>query len=322
MKISIADNIAVQKDDLKYFTDLGLDVDFHEDIPDTQAELISRIGNAEIAVFDLNSKIDSQVILAAPKLKLLVAASTGFWNVDIESANKKNIIVCNCPNIFSEAVAEYVLCQIIDLYRKIRTVANLAKNGIWAWDLFEGQELSGKVLGVIGSGKIGEKVIKIGQGLGMEVMVNTLHPSSEKAQKLGITDFYPLDELLQKSDVVTLHIPGNEQTKNLLSANKLKLMKTTALLINTSPNDVIDLQVLYKMLMEGNLGGAGLDYEGVNPKKYKSSPIYTLGLMNLPNVNLTPNMAWYTKDGKLRLKEMVKQNVAGYITAKIINQVN
>lgn len=322
MKLSITDNIAIQESDLKYFTDLGLEVDFHEDIPDTQDELIRRIGSADIAVFDLISKIDAQVINSAPNLKMLAAASTGFWNVDLQSANKKNIVVCNCPNIFGEAVAEYVLCQIIDLYRKIRTVANLAKNGIWKWDLFEGQELSGKILGVIGSGKIGEKMVKIGQGLGMRVMVHTLHPSEEKAKKLGIVEFYPLDELLKKSDVVTIHIPGNESTTNLLSAEKLALLKPTSLLINTSPNEIVDLEALYKMLLEGKLGGAGLDYEGVNPKSYKSSKIYTLGLMSMPNVNLTPNMAWYTKDGKLRLKELVKQNIAGFVNGKIINRVS
>jgi phosphoglycerate dehydrogenase-like enzyme len=211
---------------------------------------------------------------------------------------------------------------MIDLYRKLRVASNLAKNGIWAWNLFEGQELNGKTLGVIGSGKIGERIIKIGQGLGMNVIVNTLHPSIEKRRKLGIDKFYSLTELLIKSDVVTVHVPGNEITKNLLSAEKLKLLKPTALLINTSPCQVVDMEALYKMLLTGKLAGAGIDYGGLNPKKYKTSSIYTIGLMNLPNVNLTPDMAWYTKDGKLRLKELVKQNIASFVNGKIINRVN
>ncbi|MDD3647013.1 MAG: NAD(P)-dependent oxidoreductase [Candidatus Dojkabacteria bacterium] len=322
MQISITDNVALKPSHVRSLCRKGISVEYYESIPENKEELISRLKNAQIGVFDLVSKIDKEVIDVCSKLKCLITSSTGFHNIDVEYARKRGIAVCNCPGVFSQSVAEFVFSMVISLCRNTKQIAELAQAGVWAFNLFCGTEIKGKTFGVIGAGNIGSRVIKIGQGLGMEILAHTAHPSKERANELRLESFVSLDQLLRKSDFVSVHIPLNSSTRLLIDQSKLNLMKHSAIFINTSQHEIVDMDYLYKMLLTEMIGGVGLDTIRIHPRDYKKSPIYLWGIMNMPNAIVTSDIAWYTKEGLERLAEMVLKNIFGYIKGKPINLVS
>ncbi|MBU0976274.1 MAG: 2-hydroxyacid dehydrogenase [Patescibacteria group bacterium] len=322
MRISVTDNVALKREHILKLRKSGFLVDYYESIPFSKDDLIQRLRNADVGVFDLISKVNREVIDRCEKLKCLITSSTGFHNIDIDYAKKKGIVVCNCPGVFSQSVAEFVFSMIISLCRNTKQIAEFAKAGIWAFNLFCGTEVSGKTLGVIGAGNIGSRAIQIGQGLGMKVLVHTAHPSDERAKRLGLNGFVSLNHLLKKSDFISLHIPLNDSTRQLLEKSKLELMKNSAIFINTSQSELVDMDYLYKMLLSNRIVGAGLDTIRIHPKDYKKSPIYLLGIMNLPNAIVTSDIAWYTREGLERLAEIVIGNITDFCKGKPTNVVN
>ena len=322
MKISVTDNVALQPKHIEILERKGFDVSYYPSIPRRKEEVISRIGKADIAVFDLITEVDKEIIDKCPKIKCLITSSTGYHNVDVKYARKRGITVCNCPDVFSQSVAEFVFSDLISICRKSVQAAELAKNGIWAFQLFQGMELRGKTLGVIGAGNIGSRVIKIAKGLGMRVLVNTKNPSKKRAKGLGIKEFVSLNEILKKSDFISIHIPLNDKTRGLISRRKLLKMKKDMILICLSPYEIVDLEALYDLLLKKRIFGAALDSTRIYPSDFQKSPIYSLGLMNLPNVLITPDMAWYTQEGVERLAQKVVRNAIAFKRGRAENVVS
>lgn len=295
------------------FFEQALDENFLPDHTDFEA----------ISVF-VGSKINQTAIDAFPNLKLIAVRATGFDNVDVEYAKSKNIAVCNVPAYGSNTVAEFTFGLILSLSRKIPQASNRLKlSGEFSFEGFRGFDLNGKTLGVIGTGKIGSNVIKIAKGFNMEVLAFDPHQNEELSKTLGFR-YITLEELLKNSDIVTIHVPLMEQTHHLLNKDNIPLMKKGSLLINTSRGGIIDTDALAKALLQQHLGGAGLDVleeEGdlkeeielliqdkFPPEDYKKI-IEDHILIHLPNVIITPHMAFYTKEAEFSIMETTVKNI-------------
>lgn len=289
-----------------------------------------------ISVFT-SSQINSKIINSFPNLKLITVRATGYDNVDIAAAKAKNIIVSNVPSYGSNTVAEYTFGLILSLSRKIPQAVNRLKIG-FEFDFagLRGFDLHNKTLGVIGTGKIGVNVIKIATGFGMKVLGCDNYPNEQLAQQLGFT-YLPLEEVLKNADIVTLHVPLLPQTRHLINKSNIKLMKKGSILINTSRGAVVETESLFQVLTSGHLAGAALDVleEEVDIKEEAellgenqlSAHQYKIILqnhilINLPNVIVTPHMAFYTKEAEESILQTTVENIKGVVENLPKNIVN
>ncbi|MCL5784197.1 MAG: NAD(P)-binding domain-containing protein [Patescibacteria group bacterium] len=276
-----------------------------------------------ISIF-VGSKINQTVIDAFPNLKAIVVRATGFDNVDLAYTKSKNILVCNVPAYGSNTVAEFTFGLILSLSRKIPQASyRLKVSEEFSFEGLRGFDLNGKTLGVIGTGKIGSNVIKIAKGFNMAVLAYDPHQNEELTKTLSF-NYVTLEELLKNSDIVTIHVPLMEQTHHLINKDNLPLMKKGSLLINTSRGGIVDTDALSKALMQEQLGGAALDVleeEGdlkeeiellvadkIPLEDYKKV-IEDHVLIHLPNVIITPHMAFYTKEAEFSIMETTVKNI-------------
>ncbi len=282
------------------------------------------------------SKINPKVIAAFPNLKLITVRATGFDNIDVEYAKSKNILVSNVPSYGSNTVAEYTFGLILSLSRNIPQAVNRLKmSGEFSFEGFRGFDLNGKTLGVVGTGKIGSNVIKIAKGFNMKVLAMDPYPNEELAKNLEF-NYVSLEELLKDSDIVTLHVPLSAKTQHLISKNNIRLMKKGGILINTSRGGIVDTDALYQALILNHLGGAALDvleeeYELKEeaellaqdkiPQKDFQNLVEDHILMHLPNVIITPHMAFYTKEAEFSIMETTINNIKGILSSNPQNLV-
>lgn len=280
-----------------------------------------------ISVF-VNCQLTPKVIEAFPQLKLIVARSTGFDNISLPAAKAKHILVANVPSYGSHTVAEYTFGLILALSRKIYRAASRVKIGEdFTLEGLRGFDLYKKTLGVIGTGKIGSNVIKIAQGFNMKVLGYDAFPSDELARTHNFL-YTSLDHLLKESDIVTLHTPYNQQTHHLINKNNIFSMKKGSLLINTARGPLVDTESLFQALTLGHLSGAALDVleeEGeikeeveILSQYHKSAQeLKTLLenhiLINLPQVIITPHMAFYSKEAEFAILETTEENIKSFL---------
>ena len=292
---------------------------------------------AEILSVFVDSQVDSKVMDQFPNLSLIATRSTGFDNIDITEAKNRNITVCNVPSYGECTVAEYTFGLILMLSRKIHISTNkfielglITNSNIRGFDLFD------KTIGVIGTGKIGKRVISIAKGFGMKILAYDANPDKKAISELGV-QYVDLDHLLRHSDVVTLHLPYSKQTHHLINQESLKLMRKEALLINTSRGGIIDTNALVEALDNGTIAGAGLDVlEEENIIKDETAFIMSKdkshhnlctivadhALMKMPNVIITPHNAYNTVEALDRILDITTQNIIAWIQGKPINTVN
>ena len=278
-----------------------------------------RIKDADIV---LTNKVElgEAEFAAAPKLKLIVVFATGFNQVDIKAASKRNIVVCNVKDYSTPSVAQHVFALILDLAGAIALHVNAVEAGEWAkassfcfW-IKPTYELAGKTLGIVGFGAIGSAVAQIGNAFGMRILAHS--PSPKPKPAYGPFQFVELDELLASSDFVSLNCPLNEQTKNIVDMQFLSKMKPNAFLINCSRGGLINEKDLRKALERGVIAGAGLDV-AVDEPMPNSSPLF-----GAPNCIITPHMAWATYEARTRLMRGVLDNVKNFIAGNPSNVVN
>ena len=282
----------------------------------TPDEIPERIGDAE-AVFTNKCRITKEVMDACPNLKFVGVFATGYNNIDIAYAKEKGVIVCNVPGYSTDSVAQHTFALILHHYSSVAKYADTVANGDWVYSkLFTYFnipffELGGKTLGIVGYGAIGKKVAKIALAFGMKVLVHT-RTMPEDTENIKVVS---LDELLENSDVVTLHCPPTDKTEKLINERTLSLMKEGSLLINTSRGGVIDEVALAKALKSGKPAAAGLDVLTVEPMTADCP------LRNIENCYITPHIAWAPKETRERLIEMVRDNLLGYLNGEVINNV-
>lgn len=292
--------------------------------------------HADIISVFVSSKITAELMNNMPKLKLIVTRSTGFDNVDLAAAKKKNIVVCNVPGYGENTVAEYAFSLMLAVSRKLVPALENAKSGRIDHSGLTGFDLKGKTLGVIGTGRIGKHVIRIGRGFEMKVIGFDPYPNEDLASELGF-EYATLNDLLKQADVVTIHAPYTKDNHHLIDAEALALMKPTAVLINTARGEIVDTKALVQALLEGKIGGAGLDVVErenlmnmddelellTSPRAGRELAFVAehMILEKLPNVVLSPHNAFNTNEALARIRNTSLQDINAFLTGKPQNQV-
>jgi phosphoglycerate dehydrogenase-like enzyme/DTW domain-containing protein YfiP len=254
------------------------------------AELLTVVGDYEVVVTRSATKITAEVIEHGLRLKVIGRAGAGLDNIDVVAAQNREIKVVNCPDANTLAVAEHTMALLLALARGLPRADLSLKKGQWEKSKFMGTGLSGKTLGIIGFGRIGREVAARAQAFGMKVIVNQRRPTPELNLEAGV-ESVDLMELLKASDFVTLHIPSKAETKNLIDAEQLAVMKPTAYLINTARGTVVAEAALLEALNNGQIAGAALDV-------FAEEPAINNALAQHERVIATPHIAASTEDAQ------------------------
>ena len=282
-----------------------------------------------ISIF-VNSVLNKETLPKFKNLKYIFLRSTGYSNVDIEYCKENNILIFNVPQYGSSTVAEYAFSLILNLTKKI----NEAKTSILKGDIDSGSlmgiELKGKTIGIVGLGSIGRKILNIAHGFGMEVIAYDII-------KKGAYNYVDLNELLEKSDFITLNCPLTSQTKHLINKEALEKMKKNAILINVARGEIVDTKALYFALINNKIQGAALDViecEEVLCQSYKTCQEYKniksvclkkyffiQKLLQLPNVIITPHNAYNTKEATTRILNTTLYNIKQTINIELNSSV-
>ncbi len=313
MKVVIAEPLQLPEEIvLKEFESLKCEVVYYSKKPKDSDELIERCKDADIMVV-VNTPVSVNVIEKLKNLKMIAVSFTGYDHIDVEKCRELGIIVSNVPEYSTNSVAELVFGFIISTARKIiecdRAVRECKDNSGLL-----GMELFGKTLGVIGTGKIGGRVCEIGLAFGMNVLAYS-RTKREDLMARGVK-YVALDELLKKSDVVTIHIPLNNQTERLIGERELSLMKDGAIIVNTARGKIIDSESLAKMLESGKIR-ACLDVFDMEPPLPENYP-----LRNVKNAILTPHVGYYTKEALERRLRITVENIKAFMDGKPRNVVS
>ena len=302
-------------------------------------EKLSLEKTSEIKDFDaisvfIYSKIDEQIIREIPNLKLITTRSTGFDHIDIDKCKKQGITICNVPSYGENTVAEHTFALILSLSRNMCKACIRRFEQNFSIEGLEGFDLKGKTIGVIGTGQIGLHVIRIAKGFGMNVVAYDVRQNKLLSEVLGF-EYVTLEDLLARSDVITLHVPYMKATHHLMNKDTFKLVKKGAILINTARGSVVDTEALIEALDQKVLSGAGLDvFEGEElikeEKQLVHDPKNIEDLTNLvkdhvllgkDNVVFTPHIAFYSKEAMERILETTVENVAAFVSGNPQNVV-
>jgi D-lactate dehydrogenase len=275
--------------------------------------------NADVVCVFTGSVLNKDVIDALPNLKFIATRSTGFDHIDLEHVKSKGIQVSNVPAYGSHTVAEFTFALLLTLSRKMREATQALKdNGDYTIpDNVQGFDLSEKTLGVLGTGKIGKNVIQIAQGFNMNILAYDLHPDLEFAEDNNFA-YKTFDEVFSQSDIITLHAPSTKENFHLINKDNISKMKKGVYIINTARGDLVDANALTDGLEEGIVAGAGLDVledEG----GFKKGD--TIPMLDMPNVVMTPHIAFNTKEAELRIAETTIENIKGFIAGVSVNLV-
>ena len=270
-------------------------------------QIRERVAGAEVVLVN-KAIVDRSVMETAPHLKLIALSATGSNNIDVRYAKQRGIAVCNIRGYCTSSVAQHVWGSILLLTHHLREFSQLAQGGSWADGTnftmlnYSIRELHGRTLGIVGWGELGSAVAKVGEAFGMRIVIANRKGSAAKPGRID------LDELLQIADVVSLHCPMTDATRGMIGAEQLALMKPDALLINTARGALIDTTALAAALRARKLGGAGIDVLAQEP------PVDGDALLDpgIPNLLLTPHIAWAAKEARQRCLTEMAANICDF----------
>ncbi|NPA12799.1 MAG: hydroxyacid dehydrogenase [Aquificae bacterium] len=296
---------------------------YKEPLDETTVDLAK---DAEIVSVFIYSKLTKEVIDQMPNLKLIITRSSGYDHIDVEYAKKKGIQVAYIPEYGNNTVAEYTFALILALARKFKPMIELISQGIFTREGLMGIDIMGKTIGIVGTGRIGSYVAKIAHGFGMKILAYDRAKNKELIEKYGV-EYVGLEELLTRSDIVTVHLPYNRATHYLINRFNIKLMKLDAMLINTSRGEVVELEAIVEALKEGRLaGGVGLDTIETKLTReeelLKKTGLTTLKLkkeaeakylLSQENVIVSPHLAYFTKDASERILDLTVENIKEFL---------
>ncbi len=284
----------------------GLAYEMNAGPPLRKAELLAKVREAEVAglICLLSDRIDREVLEAGKALKVVANVAVGYDNIDLQAASELGVMVTNTPEVLTEATADLTFGLILALARRIVEGDKLVREGGfhgWELDLLLGAEVHHKTLGIVGLGRIGQAVARRARGFGMEVLYSDPVRRPELERELE-AQFISLEELLQRSDFVSLHLPLTPQTRHLLGKKELGLMKPTAFLINVARGPIVDEAALVEALKAGRLAGAALDVFEHEPEVHPE-------LLELANVVLTPHIGSAGRETRVKMAIMAAENV-------------
>jgi D-3-phosphoglycerate dehydrogenase len=316
MKIVILQPLAIDNTQLSIFTkllsDKGHEVSVYDSLPKDKTNAINRAKNAEILML-VNYPFDTESIDSCPNLKMISVAFTGYDHVDIEACKRRGIVVSNTAGYSTNSVAELAFGLILSLLRNIPKCNEVVRVGGTRQGLV-GNDLYGKTLGIIGTGTIGTRVAEIGKVFGCK-LIGYSHSERKEAKQLGL-NYVDLKTLLAESDIITVHSPLTKETKDLISMEEFKLMKPTALVIQTSRGGVINEEAFAEALNTSKIAGGGIDVFVQEPPVSVDNP-----LLKTKNSVLSPHVAFATKEALIRRADIAFRNITGWLEGKVQNKV-
>ncbi len=257
-------------------------------------ELERALAGADALIVRSETRVTADLLTRAPNLRVIARAGTGVDNIDVHAATRRGIAVMNAPGANTVSAAEHAMGLLLALVRHIPWAAEAMRRGEWDRKRFEGTELRGKTMGIVGLGRIGGHVAQLARAFGMQVTGHDPYLAPERAAELQVK-LLPLDQLLRQADVVTLHVAHTDQTHHLMNADRLQLMKPTAVVINTARGELVDEQALVEAITAKRIGGAAIDVFAVEPVPADSP------LRRLDRVILTPHLAASTAEAQERV---------------------
>ncbi len=291
----------------------GIDVDYKPGL--SEEDLAKTIADYEGLIIRSGSSVTARVIEAAGKLRVVGRAGIGVDNVDVKAASRRGIVVMNTPTGNAVTTAEHALALLFCLARKVPSASASMKDGKWEKSKFQGRELTGKTLGVIGLGNIGRLVVE--RALGLKMLVVGFDPivTAERAAELGV-ELLSLEELFQRADAITVHTPLNEHTKGMVDDAAVAKMKAGVLLVNAARGGIYEDEALIRGLDSGKIGGVALDV-------FAEEPPGLTDVVKHPGVVATPHLGASTKEAQDRVAVEVAQQVVDYLSSgTIANSVN
>jgi D-3-phosphoglycerate dehydrogenase len=312
-KVLISDSLSEAA--VQIFRDRGIDVDFMPDLGKDKDKLAEVIGQYDGLAIRSATRVTPTILAAATNLKVIGRAGIGTDNIDKDAASKKGVIVMNTPFGNMITTAEHAIAMMFAVARQIPEASESTHAGKWEKSKFMGVELTGKVLGVIGAGNIGGIVCDRARGLKMKVIAFDPFLSTEKANKMGV-EKVELDDLIKRADFITLHVPKTEQTTNMITAERIAMMKPGVRIINCARGGLVDEVALADALKSGHVAGAAFDVFGQEPAT--ENPLF-----NLPNVVVTPHLGAATTEAQENVALQVAEQMANYLlTGAVENALN
>lgn len=317
MKLVVLDGLAMNPGDLSWngLENLGELTVYDRTAP---SELLERAQGVPV-LFTNKTVIDAEAIQALPELKYIGVLATGYNVVDIDAARAHGIVVTNIPAYSTHSVAQMAFAHLLNITHRVDHYATEARQGVWSSQADFSYtdtplvELAGKRMGIVGLGNTGSATAKIALSFGMEVLAYTSKPASALPE--GIRKAESVDELFSTCDVLSLHCPLTSDTKELVNARRLSMMKKSAILINTGRGGLVNEDDLAAALQRGDLAAAGLDVMVSEP------PVASNPLLKCANCYITPHIAWATYEARVRLMNQTVANVEAYLQGAPINNV-
>ena len=296
------------------YSQIASEVVIYDETPEDT--ILERVDGFTIVVTK-EMKVSGDIIRKFPdSVKMICEAGTGYNNIDLDAVREKGILLCNIPAYSSKRVAHTAILLILNLassmQKQIRMLSEGNHDNFHKHLMVDHVELNGKILGVIGYGNIAKEIIKVAQALGMKILVSA-RTSRADVEEIHFTTN---EEILKKSDFISLNCPLNESTRHMINKETLAMMKPTAYLINTARGALIDEAALIDALQNNVIAGAGLDVQEVEPLK-DTSPLYTMD-----NVIITPHMGWRGLETRQRLVSLIQENISAFSKGQPINRVD
>lgn len=316
MKITAIDPIGVTEDRMKemekIFREQGHDFEYYQERQTDQQALKERIGHSEVIILT-NQPLSGDIIRSAPNLQKIAVAFTGYDHIDLPACHELGITVSNAAGFSDQAVAELTVGLALDVLRKItendaRTRRGEVRHG-------QGRELAGKTIGIIGTGRIGLRTAQLFRAFGCNC-IGYSRTKRDAAIEKGI-GYVSLDELMKKADIISVHTPLTEQTKGLVGEKAIRLMKKTAILINTARGPVVDTKALAEALNQNKIAGAGIDVYANEPPLNENHP-----LLKTPNTVTVPHIGFSTREGILLRSEIVVENIQAWMKGQPVRVVS
>lgn len=277
------------------------------------SELIETFKDADIILTNM-ADFTAEVLDGLKNVKVLLRHGIGYDNVDVEAATRNGIIFANEATASSDDVAEHAIMLMLETFRKKKLQDKVLNRWIYSrkWsseDIYPMHRMKGKTLGIIGCGNIGSLVLEKMSGFGMKILVSDPYLSEERYKELSI-EHVPFDDIIKESDIITIHVPVTEETRGMFHLDKFRLMKKSAVIINTARGPVLSTDDLITALKTGIISGAGIDVYETEPPHPESE------IITMENVILSPHIAWYSEEGGWDIRYMIMDDVKAFLDGK------
>ncbi|MFW6028943.1 MAG: 2-hydroxyacid dehydrogenase [Halanaerobiales bacterium] len=316
MKVVLLEPLAISEEKLNEFAkelrNKGHEFEAYDDRVEKEEVIVERAKDADVIIIT-NLPLSKNVINSLPKLKMISVAFTGVDHIDLESCEENNIVVSNAPGYSTHSVAELAIGLMINVMRNMNKCDKAVRSQETRVGLI-GNEIHGKTLGIIGTGTIGMRVAEIAKALGCNLIAYS-RSKAEKAKELGI-EYLDIEEVFEKSDIITLHVPHTPETEGMINEELINKMKESAIFINTARGPIVDSKALAEALNEEKIAGAAIDVYEMEPPIPEDHP-----LVNAKNTVLTPHVAFATPEAFVKRAEIVFENIKAWDKGETINQI-